>query len=92
MMKQQTPSTTKNFQEITNTNKDNNDTQEEYMKYFKNVKRAGEETATKTIKPPMDWFEASKDKIQPQIDTVTSIHKQLRECKNDTQNPASNKN
>jgi hypothetical protein len=30
----------------------------------------------------MDWFEASKDKIQPRIDTVTSILKQLHECKN----------
>jgi hypothetical protein len=30
----------------------------------------------------MDWFKASKDKIQPRIDTVTSILKQLRECKN----------
>ena len=29
----------------------------------------------------MDWFEASKDKIQPRIDTVTSILKQLHECK-----------
>jgi hypothetical protein len=29
----------------------------------------------------MDWFETSKDKIQPQIDTVTSMLKQLRECK-----------
>ncbi len=31
----------------------------------------------------MDWFEASKDKIQPQIDTVTSILKQLREYENE---------
>ena len=73
----------KKLQEITNTNKDNNDTQEEYTKYFKNVKRAGKETATKTIKPPMDWFEASKDKIQPRIDTVTSILKQLRQYENE---------
>jgi hypothetical protein len=72
----------KKLQEITNTNKDNNDIHEEYTKYFKNVKRASKEIATKTIKPPMDWFKASKDKIQPRINTVTSILKQLRECKN----------
>jgi hypothetical protein len=30
----------------------------------------------------MDWFEASKDKIQPRIDTVTSILKQLYEYEN----------
>ncbi len=35
------------------------------MNYFKNVKRVGKETATKTIIPPMDWFEMSKDKLQP---------------------------
>ena len=29
----------------------------------------------------MDWFETSKDKIQPRIDTVASLLKQLRECK-----------
>jgi hypothetical protein len=72
----------KKLQEITNTNEDNTNTQEKYTKYFKNVKKAGKETAMKTIKPPMDWFEASKDKIQPRINTVTSIHKQLCECKN----------
>jgi hypothetical protein len=31
----------------------------------------------------MDWFETSKDKIQPRIDTVTSLLKQLRECKDE---------
>jgi hypothetical protein len=35
----------------------------------------------KKITPPMDWFERSKDKIQPRIDTVISLLKQLRECK-----------
>jgi hypothetical protein len=35
----------------------------------------------KTITPPMDWFKTSKDKIQPRIDTVTSLLKQLRKCK-----------
>ncbi len=29
----------------------------------------------------MDWFKTSKDKIQPQIDTVNSLLKQLRKCK-----------
>jgi hypothetical protein len=29
----------------------------------------------------MDWFKTNKDKLQPQIDTVTSMLKQLRECK-----------
>ncbi len=70
----------KKLEELTNANKNNNDTQEEYTSYFKNVKRAGKETTTTYI-PPMDWFETSKDKIQPQIDTVTSTLKQLRECK-----------
>ncbi len=71
----------KKLQEITNTNENNNNTQEEYISYFKNVKRAGKDTATKTITPPMDWFKTSKDKIQPRIDTDTSLLKQLRECK-----------
>jgi hypothetical protein len=73
----------KKLQEITNSNENNNNTQEEYTNYFKNVKQAGKETATKSITPPMDWFETSKDKIQPQIDNVTSSLKQLRECKDE---------
>jgi hypothetical protein len=63
------------LQEITNANKNNNNTQ------VKNVKRVGKETATKTITPPMDWFETSKNKIQPRIDIFTSILKQLCKCK-----------
>jgi hypothetical protein len=47
------------LQKITNTNKNNDNTQEEYTSYFKNMKRAGKETATKTITPPMDWFKTS---------------------------------
>jgi hypothetical protein len=31
----------------------------------------------------MDWFETSKDNIQPQIDTVTSLLKQLCGCKDE---------
>jgi hypothetical protein len=73
----------KQLEELTNANKNNNDTQQEYTSYFKNVKRAGKETATKTITPPMDWFETSKDTIQPQINTVTSILKQLHEYKDE---------
>jgi hypothetical protein len=69
------------LQEITKANDNNDNTQGEYTSYFKNLKRAGEEPAMKTITPPMDWFERSKDKIQPQIETVTSILKQLRKCK-----------
>ncbi len=34
----------------------------EYADFFKNVKRAGEQTATKLITPPLDWFEMSKVK------------------------------
>jgi hypothetical protein len=65
MMKQQTQSTAKKLQEITDINENNNDTQDEHTHYFKNIKRAGKEIATKTITPPMDWFKTSKDKIQP---------------------------
>jgi hypothetical protein len=82
MMKQQTPSTTKTTK-MTNANKNNNHTQEEYTNYFKNIKRVSKETAMKTITPPMDWFNTSKDKIQPQIDTVTSLLKHLRKCTNE---------
>jgi hypothetical protein len=81
MMKQQTPSTTKKLKELTSINKNKNGTQEEYTNYFKNIKRVGKETMTKTIIPPIDWFETSKDKLQPQINTVNSIRKQLHECK-----------
>jgi hypothetical protein len=66
---------------MTSVNKNNNNTQEEYTNYFKNVKRAGKETTKKTIIPPLDWFEMSKDKLQPRINTVNSICKQLRKCK-----------
>ena len=41
---------------------------------------AGEQTATKVITPPLDWFEMSKEKTQPKIDVVNAIRKQLREC------------
>jgi hypothetical protein len=41
----------KNLEELTSANKNNDNTQEEYTSYFKNVKRAGEETRTKTINP-----------------------------------------
>jgi hypothetical protein len=71
----------KKLQEITNTNENNDNTQEEYTSYFKNVKQAGKETATKAITPPMDWFETSNNKIQPRVDTVTSLLKQLHKCK-----------
>jgi hypothetical protein len=54
----------KKLKELTSINKNNNDTQEEYTTYFKNVKRVGEETMTKTIIPPIEWFELSnKDKL-----------------------------
>ncbi len=39
----------KKLKELTSTNKNNNNTQEEYINYFRNVKRAGKETTTKTI-------------------------------------------
>jgi hypothetical protein len=65
----------KKLQEITSANENNDNTQEECTSYFKNVNQAGKESATKTITPPMYWFETSKDKIQPQIDTVTSLLK-----------------
>jgi hypothetical protein len=55
----------------------------EYADFFKKVKRAGEQTATKLISPPLDWFEMSKEKPQPRINIVNSIRKQIRECKDE---------
>ena len=72
--------TLKNLNELTATD-DNTPT--EYTNFFKNVKRAGEQTATKVITPPLDWFEMSKEKTQPRIDVVNAIRKQLRECKDE---------
>jgi hypothetical protein len=82
----------KKLEDMTNANKNNEDTQEEYTTYFKNVKRAGKKPATKTITPPMDWFETSKDKTQQRFDTVTSILKQrcIRSAKQDNIYGASN--
>jgi hypothetical protein len=54
----------KKLKELASANVNNNNTQKEYTSYFKNVKRAGKETTTKTIIPPMEWFETSKDKLQ----------------------------
>jgi hypothetical protein len=70
--------TLKNLNELTATD---DNTPIEYTNFFKKVKRAGEQRATKLITPPLDWFEMSKEKTQPQIDIVNSIRKQLRECK-----------
>ena len=56
----------------------------DYTEFFKHVKNAGEATATKTQLDPLDWFEHSKDLIQPTIDAVTDLLKQWREC-NDEQ-------
>jgi hypothetical protein len=52
----------------------------DYTEFFKYVKNAGEATATKTQLDPLDWFEHSKDLIQPTIDAVTDLLKQWREC------------
>jgi hypothetical protein len=70
--------TLKNLNELTATN---DKTPIEYTEFFKNVKRAGKQTATKPITPPLDWFEMSKEKNQPRINIVNSIRKQLRKCK-----------
>ncbi len=70
--------TLKNLNELTATD---DNTPIEYTNFFKNVKRAGEQTATKLITPPLDWFKMSKEKTQPRINIVNSISKQLRECK-----------
>ncbi len=72
--------TLKNLNELTATD-DNTPTG--YTDFFKNVKRAGEQTATKLITPPLDWFEMSKEKTQPRINVGNAIHKQLRECKDE---------
>ncbi len=53
----------------------------EYTEFFKNLKRAGNQTATKLIIPPLDWFKMSKEKKQTKMDIVNSIRKQLHKCK-----------
>jgi hypothetical protein len=72
--------TLNNLNELTATD---DNTPIEYADFFKNVKRAGKQTATKLITPPLDWFEMSKEKTQPRIDIGNSIRKQLRECKDE---------
>jgi hypothetical protein len=49
------------------------------------VKEARHATATKMKTTPTDWFEMSKDEIQPTIDKVTTLLKELRECNNEQQ-------
>ncbi len=56
----------------------------EYTEYFDCVKEAGHATATKMKTNPTDWFEMSEEEIQPTIDIVTTLLKELQEC-NDKQ-------
>ncbi len=49
--------TLKNLNDLTATD---DNTPIEYADFFKNVKRAGKQTATQLITPPLDWFEMSK--------------------------------
>jgi hypothetical protein len=54
-----------------------------YTEFFTHVKEAGRITETKTKQTPSDWFELSKEKIQPIINTMTALLKQIRECNNE---------
>ena len=55
-----------------------------YTDFFDHVKTAGESTAIKTQQDPLDWFENSKHLIQPTIDAVTNLLKEIRECNDET--------
>jgi hypothetical protein len=82
----------KKLQEITNANENNDNTQEEYTSYFKNVKQVGKETATKTITPPMDQFETSKDKYNQELTLSPPCSNNSANAKMNTHNPAFKKN
>jgi hypothetical protein len=42
---------------------------------------SGQRNCNKNNHTPTDWFKTGKDKIQQQIDTVTSLLNQLHKCK-----------
>ncbi len=83
----------KKLKEITNSNKDNNDTQEEYTKYFKNVKRAGEETATKKqSNPPWIGLKQAKTTDNHELTLSLPYSNTSANAKTNTQHPPSKKN
>jgi hypothetical protein len=57
---------------------------QEYTEFFKCVKEAGQTIATKTKLDPSDWFELNKSKIQPTIDAVTTLLKQKKGMRQQT--------
>ena len=59
----------------------------EYTEFFNCIKEAGHATATKANTTPIDWFDMSKEEIQPTIDAVTALLKELRECTTTSDNP-----
>ncbi len=81
----------KKLEELTNANQNNNDTQEEYTSYFKNVKRTGKETATKTITPPWTGLKQAKTKYNREL-TLSPYSNNSVNAKTSTQNPAFKKN
>ena len=60
------------------------DGKETYGEFFSVLSNVAQATATTIPEPPMDWFEFSKERIQPAMDTVTLLLAELR----DPNNPA----
>ena len=56
--------------------------EETYGEYFSIVSNIAQATATTLPKPPVDWFEFSKWKLQPAMDLVTSLLAELRNPNN----------
>jgi hypothetical protein len=82
----------KKLQKITNTNEDNNDTQEEYTKYFKNVKRAVKKQQQKQSNPPWIGSKQAKTKYNHKLTLSLPYSNNSVNMKMNTQNPASKKN
>ncbi len=55
-----------------------------YTSFFTTVVDTGKATATKLPTMPVDWFEFSKDRLQPILDKVTNLLFELRDPSNPT--------
>ena len=55
-----------------------------YTSFFSTVVDTGKATATKLPTTPVDWFEFSKDRLQPILDRVTNLLFELRDPSNPT--------
>ncbi len=82
----------KKLKKLTSANKNNNNTQEEYTSYFKNVKRAGKKTATKQSYPEWTGLKQATSKYNQELTLSTPYANNSANEKTSTQNPTLKKN